>query len=342
MKSHLQLEKGNAVVIVLIVLAVISVGALAYLSGKMAGEQTTKVAASDVISEQDVAEASTETQEAAPQIEIQPGNPTIAILNGKEIKRAQIVDYVQGLPIQARQLPLDQLFPAAVNQLINEELARAKAKSSNIATDEEVKNRLEAAKTEIMATVYLQREVEERTTEELLQQAYDAYVASFPQVEEARASHILVEEEKLAKKLIQDLEKGADFSELVAEHSIDTGSIQAGGDIGYFTKADVVPEFAEAAFEQELNKHSFKPVKSQFGFHIITVTDRRQREPASFEEAQQFLEPQIRQAVLQQAFAEWREEAEIELFDINGNPIEPAAGAEDVNAEEEGVTESVE
>lgn len=312
-------ERGNTTGIVLAVLAVIAIGALAYMSGKMASDQKIEVAAT----EGQTNTASSETLAPTGPV-IEPGNPVVAKVNGDEILRSDVVAYINTLPLQAKQLPLEQLYPAALSELVNEKVARAKSAKANLDNDPEVKKRLAEIKKELVATAFLQNTVKERMTEEKLKEAYDVYVANFPEVEEVRASHILVEKSKDATKLINQLEEGADFAKLAEENSIDTGSAKNGGDINYFTKADVVPEFAEAAFTMEVGIHSFKPVKTDFGYHIIKVADKRMRAPASYEDSKPFLEGQLRQAILQSVLSGWRNEAKIEVFDINGKPVKAA------------------
>lgn len=314
-------ERGNTVAIVLVVLAVAAIGVLAFLSNKMSKDQTVTVAEQSAVEDEAVP--------ATPAIEIKPGNPVVATVNGQDILRIDVVNYIQTLPLQTRQLPLDQLFPAAVNQLVNENLAKAQSKKARLDKNPIVKERLAAAKAEIVATVFLQEEVSKKTTDEQLKNAYNQYVAALPEVEEARASHILVEKRKDALKLIQQLEDGADFAELAKENSIDKPSADRGGDIGYFTKTDVVPEFADKAFSMDIGTHTFEPVKSQFGYHVIMLADKRIRPTPTFEEAKPAIIGQARQAVLQSLFAKWRSDAKIEVFDINGEvpaAVEPAAG----------------
>jgi peptidyl-prolyl cis-trans isomerase C len=260
--------------------------------------------------------------------EIQPGNPVVATIGKDEIKRDDVIAYIKNLPVQVQQLPLDKIFPAALEQIINEKLVRINAAKVNLDSDAEVKEKLAAAKKEIVATVFLKKEIAARVTPENLEKTYKAYIASLDDVEEVKAAHILVEDEALAQELIQKLEKGADFAALAKEYSKDLVSAKNGGDIGYFAANEVVPEFAQAAFAQEVGKHSFTPVKSQFGYHIIKVEDRRKRPIPTLEEVKPILEGQIRQAALKDLFEQWRSTATIELFDINGKPVEegkPAA-----------------
>ncbi|KGP71204.1 peptidylprolyl isomerase [Pontibacillus yanchengensis] len=98
--------------------------------------------------------------------------------------------------------------------------------------------------------------------------------------QEVQASHILVDDEKTAKDVIQKLEDGGDFAELAKEHSTDTTSAENGGDLGYFSTGDMVLPFEEAAYNLEVGKVS-KPVESEYGYHIIKVTDKREKEDTS-------------------------------------------------------------
>ncbi|MCL4144383.1 UNVERIFIED_CONTAM: hypothetical protein GTU68_067142 [Idotea baltica] len=136
-------------------------------------------------------------------------------------------------------------------------------------------------------------------------------VKGFPEQEEVRARHILVEEEETAKEITEALrgDKG-DFAELAKEKS--TGpSGASGGDLGYFLKGDMVAPFAEAAFALEKGAVS-DPVKTQFGWHVIKLEDRRMRKPPAFEELEGQLRQQLMQATAQQIIAEVKEATEVE------------------------------
>ncbi|WP_078381559.1 peptidylprolyl isomerase [Sutcliffiella halmapala] len=109
-------------------------------------------------------------------------------------------------------------------------------------------------------------------TDEEVQEYYDAMK---PQI---RASHILVADESTAKDIKKQLDEGADFAELAKEHSTDTGSAANGGDLDWFGAGKMLPEFEEAAFSLEVDQIS-EPVESMYGFHIIKVTDKEEKQP---------------------------------------------------------------
>lgn len=318
-----QSQKGNAVVIVLIALVIIAVGALAYLSGQMAGEQEDGANAEKPIAEE-VAAAPEQ-----PSIEVEPGNPVVATVDGNEITRVDAFNFIQTMaPAARQQLPIDQLFRLAQNQIVNTQVISKQVANVNLDNDPEVKKRLEAVKKNIVREVYLEKQVEAGVTEDLLQQAYAQYSKNFPEIPEVKARHILVNTEAEAKELLSKLKEGADFAELAAESSKDTGTAEKGGDLGFFAEGDVVPAFAKAAFALEEGAMTEEPVETEFGFHVIKVEKTRNRPVPEFEQAKPFLQNQLRQAVLDKLVRDWRAESEIEVFDINGKPIEPAAGEE--------------
>lgn len=348
-KDTAKTQQGNAIVITLVAVVVIAVGALAFFSGKITGDAAQEITAQEPASETTAAadqtpaageseqeeEASTQTAEAAPeeQTVIEPGNPVVAKVNGEEINRIDVFNYIQTLPAETRQLPVTQLFPLALDQVVNSKIIGDKVDDVDLDNDPQVQEQLEAAKEQIVRTVYLQKEVEKGITEERMQEAYDAYKEAFQEVEEIRARHILVDEESKAKQLIKELKDGASFEELAKENSKD-GTAENGGDLGYFVTSEVVPEFGEVANELSEGEMTQKPVESQFGYHIIKIEDKRMREAASFEQAKPFLEGQLRRAVLDKLVRDWRDEADIVRYDINGNEIEPASGEEEPPAEE--------
>lgn len=326
--SNYKHEKGNAVVIVLVALVIVAIGGMAYFSGFLAKEDRTADATAPAAVETASGEEAVKAPAPTEQQEIKPGNPVVAKVGDRNITRMDVFGFMQTMPAETRQLPMDQLFPLVQNQMINMALVKEKSAKVNLDNDPLVKEQLEAAKQNIVPVVFLQREVEKQLDDERLKAAYDQYVANFPEIQEVKAKHILVDDEALAKDLIKQIAEGKSFEELAKENSKDS-TAENGGELNYFAKADVVPEFGEAAFTQEIGVVSPEPVKTQFGYHIIKVEERRQRPPAEFEQAKPFLAGQLRNAVTNEIVQKWREEAGVELYDINGDKIEPAAGEEE-------------
>ena len=145
-------------------------------------------------------------------------------------------------------------------------------------------------------------------TEEEIQSHYDAMKP------EIRASHILVEDQETAQEVKKKLDEGADFAELATEYSTDPGSAQNGGDLEWFGSGVMLPEFEEAAYSLEIDEIS-EPVESMYGFHIIKVTDKREKPP--LEEIKEQVEQEVTQGKLEQEDAGGILEAELDAANIN-------------------------
>ena len=247
-------------------------------------------------------------------------NPVAATVDGMEILRSDVEAVKNSLPDQMRNAPIEQLYPVLLDRTIDFKLLELEAEKADIGDEPDLQAALAQARAAVMRDFMLRKKVEEGSTEEALKARYEELKKgdgfSF---EEVHARHILLASEEDAKAVITELEGGADFEELAKEKS--TGpSAPNGGDLGYFKKGAMVPEFGEAAFSMEVGSTSEEPVQTQFGFHVIKVEDKRTNEP-SFEET----EPQIRQEVARDivtALVEGlREGATIERFNLDGTPM---------------------
>lgn len=254
-------------------------------------------------------------------------DPVVAKVNGKNILRSDVVEFLGALPPQMRQMPMENLFPMALEQVINSTIVEQKAEKTDVANDPEVAKRMIEAKQQIIRAVFMEHEIEKNLSDARIKKAYDKLVAEQAKVEEIKARHILVEKEDQAKDIIKKLSEGAKFEDLAKEYSKDTANKASGGDLGYFTKDAMVPEFADAVFKMKKGEVSKSPVKTQFGYHVVEVEDRRARPAPDFE----LVKPQIaaneRREVLNEIIDAWRKKADVETFDINGKPIEASAKA---------------
>lgn len=262
--------------------------------------------------------------------EVMPGNPVVAKVDEQPITRVDVFRYIQGMPQNIQQLPPAAVYPMALEQVIDTRLIQNKAESANLEEDPEVKTQMSLARQQIVRAVYIQREVDKRISEGQMKSKYDEYVKAMGKVEERNARHILVDSEAKAKEIISKLNGGADFTALVKEYSAGP-SAENGGDLGWFAKQDMVPAFAEAAFATEKGKVTQTPVKTQFGWHVIEVEDIRTRPAPTFEEMKPIIQAELRREVVADLVKDWRKDASIEVFDINGKPLNetaPAAGDE--------------
>jgi peptidyl-prolyl cis-trans isomerase C len=262
-------------------------------------------------------------------------NPVVAVVNGEEVRRSDVEAVARSLPEQMRQAPLEQIYPMLLDRVIDFKLLADEAESQNLGDDPEVQPALELARESVLRDAMLRRKIEEGSTEDALKARYEDLKKNEGfSFEEVRARHILLASEDDAKAVISELEGGADFEALAKEKSTGPSASQ-GGDLGYFKKGQMVPEFGDAAFAMEVGSTSEEPIQTQFGFHVIKVEDKRTVEP-SFEET----EPQLRQEIAREivtALVEGlRGGAEIERFNLDGSPMIATEGAPEAESEGDG------
>ena len=248
-------------------------------------------------------------------------DPVVAKVDGKNILRSEVLAFMKNMPPQMQQLPVETIFPVVLDQVINGKIVEEKAIKTDVANSPEVAKRMGEAKEQIIRVVYMEDEINKNLSEARVKKAYDKFVAEQGKEEEVKARHILVDKEETAKEIIKKLDGGAKFEDLAKEMSKDTANKATGGDLGYFTQKDMVKEFGDAAFAMKKGEVSKTPVKTQFGYHIIQVEDRRTRPVPSFETVKSALETQERRALLTELLESWRKKADVETFDMNGNPI---------------------
>lgn len=245
----------------------------------------------------------------------------VARVNGQEITFAYVIQLVDSLPEQYRQIPLEVIYPELVRQLVNQRLVADAARAENYLDDPDIQARLAFVEQRVLQDIYFTRALESGLTEERLRARYEDQYLNAPPTVEVHARHILVESKEEADAIIVQLSEGADFAELAKEHS--TGpSGPSGGDLGFFTKEQMVPEFAEAAFALEVGAHTTEPVQTTYGWHVILVEERRDQEPPSFEESVNQIRNEAASEMVTETVENLRESAEIEEFNLEGAPLE--------------------
>ena len=260
---------------------------------------------------------------AAPATAQEPAaeDPVVATVNGDDVLRSEVLETAEQLPPQYRQ-QIDAVFPLLLQRTIDLRLIGAAAEAGGLDDDPEVKRRLEEIRGAVMREVYVEQQVAARINEDMVKERYDAFVEANPPKPEVHARHILVEEETKAQELIGDLDEGADFAELAKEHSIGPSGAQ-GGDLDYFTKEQMVPAFAEAAFAMDKGTYSKEPVQTEFGWHIIEILDRRELPPPPLEEVEAQLFEELSQEAVLEILSELRDGAEIKIVEAPEPAVEP-------------------
>jgi len=241
-------KKKTPIIALAAVALLLAGGAVAYFT-KGSTDSATEVAANDNAAPSQVETAAGDAAQPANTdgIQVEPGNPVVAKVDGKEIMRADVYRYIQTMPANVQQMPAVHVYPMAMEQVINTRIAQSKANDAKIEETDEFKREMEMAKQQLARNLYLQQQVSAKISDGDVKKAYKDYLKKIPDVQERHARHILVETEDKAKAVIEKLNKGGDFQALAKELSTGpTGS--KGGDLGYFSKEEMVPEFSNAAF----------------------------------------------------------------------------------------------
>lgn len=252
----------------------------------------------------------------------------IAIVNGKTILTSDMTMFQNSLPENYRRVDINVLLPQLLEGLIDGRLLAQAALEAGMMDDPTVKRRLAYVTNDVLQQTYLDQLLAEEITEQRIRETYEATIPTQPGEEEISARHILLEDEGAARAVIGELDAGGDFAALAKTHS--TGPSGAGGgDLGYFTRQQMVAPFAEAAFALNPGEYTKDPIKTQFGWHVIKVEDRRVTPPPTFEESQAEIGQQLAQEFVRDLMANLRDTAEISRFDLQGNPLEaPPAPAQ--------------
>ncbi|MDW8314840.1 MAG: peptidylprolyl isomerase [Rhodovarius sp.] len=251
-------------------------------------------------------------------------DPVLAEVEGEPVRLSDLLAAAADiLPAELRAVPGDLLLgmlpPPVLNQLldraINDRALLVVARRRGIDREPEVRARIERAERQEVTQALLRREVLPRLTEEALRARYQRDIASRPAEEEVRARHILVPTEAEARQVIAELARGVPFDEVGRRAAVGAGTREA-GDLGWFKRGDMVPEFSAAAFAMRAGETSSQPVRTQFGWHVIRVDERRSLPPPSFEEAREELRDALLQEELAAALQRIRAELRIERREL--------------------------
>jgi peptidyl-prolyl cis-trans isomerase C len=237
----------------------------------------------------------------------------IARVNGIEIRQSDLAIAEEDMAQDLQRVPEGQRRDHLIAYIADIIMVAQVAEQKKLADNADFKRRLSFLRKKLLMGYGLQDAVKSALTEEAFRQTYEDAVKSIGGQEEVRARHILVESEDEAKAIVEQLKGGTDFAALAKEKSKDPGAAD-GGDLGYFVKEQMVPEFAEVAFRMYPGQTS-NPVKSQFGWHVIRLEDRRQKKPPEFDAVKDQIEQFLAQKTQTEFVTKLRETAKIERLD---------------------------
>ena len=209
-----------------------------------------------------------------------------------------------------------------LERLIDMRVLAQAATKDGLDKDPVVMRRLESIRVQLLTSEYVRKKVEAAITDADLKARYDKEMAAYTPPEEVKASHILVQTKEEADAVMKELAAGKPFADVAKEKSIDPGSKENGGDLGYFQRGQMVPEFELAAFALEKGAVTKEPVQTQFGFHIIKQEDKRTGEKPAFDAVKDQVREVVAAEKFREALASLRKDAKI---DYNDATLKPAA-----------------
>lgn len=255
-----------------------------------------------------------------------PDDAVIARVNGSEIRQSDLAFAEEDFSNELRGAPADVKREQLIAYLTDVILVSQAAEKKNLADGNEFKRRQAFLRNKLLMGALLQQRSKEAVTDEEMHKVYDDAVKQMSAEEEVRARHILVETEDEAKAIVEQLKGGADFATIAKEKSKDAGSATNGGDLDFISKSELVPEFADVAFKMYPGQTS-NPVKTQFGWHIIKLEEKRNRQPPTFEQLKDRIEAFVVRKAQTELVTQLRETAKVERLDKPATPATPQAPA---------------
>jgi peptidyl-prolyl cis-trans isomerase C len=271
-----------------------------------------------------VALAQTPAAPPAPATQAAPADASkvVARADGIEITEGDLAIAAEDPALQIPGIGEAQKRDLLIGYLVDLKLGAKAAETAKVGDSAEFQRKLAYARSKALLDEYLDREVKKAVTPEAARKLYDETVKGLTPEAEVRARHILVESEAEAKTVAERLKKGEDFAKVAEELSKDPGSKSDGGDLGFFEKDRMVEPFAEAAFKMEPGQIS-EPVKTQFGWHVIRVEEKRTKPVPAFEEMKEQIDTYLGRKAQQELIVGLRQKAKVERLDAEGEVIEP-------------------
>ena len=244
-----------------------------------------------------------------------PRQVTVATVNNHIITAQDVLNATDRLPKKIKEKPLSEIYPNIVNELIIQHLITKQAYKDKLDDQKEIIEILKKNKDQIMAKYWLKNFLANNTSEEKIQDFYTKYLENFRIFQEFNASHILVKEEDEALQIIKKLKIKLEFSKLAKSYSIGP-SKKNGGNLGWFRSGQMVKEFEEAVLKLKKGEITKKPVKTEFGYHIIMLNDIRDSQPKKINDIKQQIIKKIKQNSLSNLEKQLRKNKSIKISDF--------------------------
>lgn len=236
----------------------------------------------------------------------------VATVNGKPIKQSMYDFIVKDVAASGQKID-ENTKNAIINELVGSELVYQEAQKLGLDKQADFIMREELARRKLLTSTFLQDYVKKNPVSDAdIKAAYDQYKKAYGE-KEYSARHILVKTEAEAKDIIAQLNKGGDFAKIAKEKSLDPGSKDKGGDLGWFSPATMVKPFSDVAANLQKGAISASPVQTQFGWHVIKLIDTRPAQPLAYDKVKDGLQRNLQQRNLEKLMADLRSKAKIEI-----------------------------
>lgn len=241
-------------------------------------------------------------------------NQVVAKVNGKSLTDADLKRAESEIGADLGSIPESQRRRALVEFLIENQIFADAAEDQKLGSGAGFDDRMQYYRRRALRDAYFDKNVKDQVSEAAAKTFYDDQVKGLKPDEEVQARHILVDSEDKAKEIAEKVRGGADFVALAKENSKDPGSKEDGGMLGYFSRGQMVPQFEDAAFALKKGDVS-QPVKSQFGWHVIKLEDRRQKKLPTFDEVKDRIMSSMIYRKAQAVAGDLRAKAKVEYID---------------------------
>ena len=248
----------------------------------------------------------------------------LATVNGVEITEQDLAFARAEIGEQIASMPAGQRRSNLLLYIIENQILATASQSDMLNEGPDVEALMKYYRRRAMHDLYYQRKIRDAVSEPEARALYDAQVAKIIPKTEVRARHILVKTEAEALEIIERLGRGTDFSELAQEKSIGPSGAE-GGDLGYFSREKMLPEFSAVAFNLEKGEFS-EPVKTRFGWHVIKQEDKRESKPPPFDEVKDGLLSEMVRRKAVEVISGLRKAAKIDILDPDLKQALEAAG----------------
>jgi peptidyl-prolyl cis-trans isomerase C len=237
---------------------------------------------------------------------------SVATVNGKPIKQSW-VDYIMKDAQSRGQTPNDGMKNAIINELVGSELAYQEAQKQGIDKSPDYQTNMELTQRKILINAYLQDFMKKNpVTEAEKKDAYEQYKKELGD-KEYNARHILVKTEAEAKDVIAQIKKGDDFAKIAKDKSLDPGSKEKGGDLGWFSPAGMVKPFSDAVTALKKGDVTTAPVQTQFGWHVIKLVDTRATQVPPYDKVKDGLERTLEQRKVEKMMLDLKAKSKIDV-----------------------------